>query len=85
MITTKTVTVSKNRQIAIPASFGINSGDKILITVDPKSQTLLIKTIPNPITSLRGVIKNTNYSTTEFLNEKKLEDQKRSKKLKLEK
>lgn len=80
-MTTKTALISKNRQIAIPASFGIEPGQRVKILLDSQTGIITIEKLPNAIDALRGIMKNSNYSTEQFLKEKKLEDKLRDKKL----
>ena len=79
---TKTATISKNRQIALPASFGFKSGEKIKIVIDPETQIITIQKLPDPAENLFGIAKGLNYSSDEFLKDKKQEKIKRNKKLK---
>jgi len=81
---TKTVSVSKNRQIAIPADFGVEPGEKLIIWLDPKG-SIQLKKVTTAISNLRGICKDLNYSTKQFLKEKKEENKKQNKKLKLDK
>jgi len=78
----KTSTVSKNRQIAIPASFGIEPGQKIKIVLDTKTGVLTIEKISDTINNMFGIASDLNFSSNDFLQEKKVETIKRDSKLK---
>jgi bifunctional DNA-binding transcriptional regulator/antitoxin component of YhaV-PrlF toxin-antitoxin module len=78
----KTATISKNRQIAIPSSFGFKSGEKVKILIDEKTQIITIQKLPDPVETLFGIAKQLKYSSDEFIKEKKVEILKRNKKLK---
>jgi hypothetical protein len=80
---TKTATISKNRQIAIPASFGLQAGEKVKMTFDYDKNIITINKIPNPVEQLFGLAKDLNFSSEDFLKEKKTLNLKRNKKLKL--
>lgn len=82
-IIAKTATISTNRQVALPASFGFKSGEKVKIVIDPQTQIITIQKLPDPVENLFGIAKGLNYSSDEFLKEKKQEKIKRDKKLKL--
>lgn len=77
----KTALISKNRQLAIPSSFGIQPGQRVKILLDSDTGIITIEKLPNPVDTLFGIAKHLNYSSKEFLQEKKVEAKKRSKKL----
>jgi|688.fasta_scaffold218791_2 bifunctional DNA-binding transcriptional regulator/antitoxin component of YhaV-PrlF toxin-antitoxin module len=84
-MTIKTALISKNRQIAIPASFGIEPGQRVKILLDSDTGIITIEKIPNAIDMLFGIAKGLNFSSDQFLKEKKAEEKKRDKKLGLNK
>jgi hypothetical protein len=78
----KTSIVSKNRQIAIPASFGIEPGQKIKLFLNTKTGVLTIEKISDTINNMFGIASDLNFSSNDFLKEKRLEVTKRGSKLK---
>jgi|GEM_PF-6193226 hypothetical protein len=78
----KTSIVSKNRQIAIPASFGIEPGQKIKLFLDSKTGVLTIEKISDTINNMFGIASDLNFSSKDFLKEKKADATKRDSKLK---
>jgi bifunctional DNA-binding transcriptional regulator/antitoxin component of YhaV-PrlF toxin-antitoxin module len=82
---TKTVKLSSKNQITLPAELlnqiDVSKGDYIQILLDSENQAIIIKSIPNPINKLRGILKGFNYSTEQFLEEKKSEEKDRNSKL----
>lgn len=79
----KTATISKNRQIAIPTAFGLETGEKVRISLDKKTGDIIIRRTPNPTDRLFGIAKDLNYSSDQFLAEKQKTNLKRNKKLSL--
>jgi bifunctional DNA-binding transcriptional regulator/antitoxin component of YhaV-PrlF toxin-antitoxin module len=78
----KTSTVSKNRQIAIPASFGIEPGQKIKLILNTENGVLTIEKISDTINDMFGIADELNFSSNDFLKEKRAEVIKRHSKLK---
>jgi len=81
----KTVKLSSKNQITLPielsTELNLNKGDYIQLILDSENQTIIIKNAPNPINKLRGILKGFNYSTEQFLEEKKQEEKARNNKL----
>jgi bifunctional DNA-binding transcriptional regulator/antitoxin component of YhaV-PrlF toxin-antitoxin module len=81
----KTVKLSSKNQITLPpellTQIDISKGDYIQLVLDPENKTIIIKNVQNPIDKLRGIMKKFNYSTNDFLKEKKTENKTRNLKL----
>ncbi|MEI6728565.1 MAG: AbrB/MazE/SpoVT family DNA-binding domain-containing protein [bacterium] len=84
LILNKTAKISSKNQITLPVEIlnGINlgKGDYVKLVFDPKKQTVSLIPVANPIASLKGFLKKTNYSTKQFLDDKKLEEKAYNKK-----
>lgn len=77
----KTATVSKNRQIAIPADFNIKPGEKVILEFNPKTGKITLKHSSDVLSEIRGALKGIRYSSDQFIKDRKEEDKKRDRKL----
>jgi hypothetical protein len=81
-LSSKTIKLSKNLQLAIPKSYGLQPGETVKVLYDQTTGDLTIKKIPNPVERMYGILRNLkNYSSNEFLEEKKAQNNKRNLKL----